>query len=123
MKKIPVIGTIAAILIMMMTTLSGRDTGYSLFMNTSLEHIIARVVLIVSLLVVVMSVRPRAHLFRATISLISFAIIIFTVSQTITYSLGLFDSFAYFLSSLILSVEALEAEDSSTQHTIHIVRS
>jgi hypothetical protein len=118
MKRILIVGTIAVLFVMMVTALSGANTGFNLFMNTSIEHIIARAVLIVSLLAVALTVRPRAHMFRAAIGLVSLAIIIFTVSQTVTYSLGLFDSLVYFLSGLILSIEALEAEESATEHTL-----
>lgn len=125
MKRILIVGTIAVLFVMMITALSGANTGFNLFMNTSIEHIIARAVLIVSLLAVAITVRPRAHVLRTAIGLVSIAIIAFTVSQTITYSLGLFDSMVYFLSGLILSVEALEAEEPSTEQSVqhhHIVR-
>jgi hypothetical protein len=118
MKRILIVGTIAVLFVMMVTALSGANTGFNLFMNTSIEHIIARAVLIVSLLAVALTVRPRAHMFRAAIGLVSLAIIIFTVSQTVTYSLGLFDSLVYFLSGLILSIEALEAEEPAAEHTL-----
>lgn len=119
MKRILTVGTIAVLFVMLVTALSGSSTGFNLFMNTSLEHIIARAVLIVSLLAVALTVRPRAHMFRAAIGLISVAIIIFTVSQTVTYSLGLFDSMVYFLCGLILSIEALEAEEPVNENTVH----
>jgi hypothetical protein len=119
MKRVLIVGTIAVLFVMMVTALSGANTGFNLFMNTGLEHIIARAVLIVALLAVALTVRPRAHMFRAAIGFISLAIIIFTVAQTVTYSLGLFDSMVYFLSGLILSIEALEAEEPAAERTIN----
>lgn len=118
MKRILIVGTLAVLLVVMITAMLGANSSFSLFINTSIEHIIARAVLIVTLLGIAVTVRPRAHILRATIGFVSLAIIIFTVSQTITYSLGLFDSLVYFLSGLILSIEALEAEDTANDHAV-----
>lgn len=119
MKRILTVGTIAVLFVMMIAAISGTTTGFNLFINTGIEHVIARAVLIISLLAIAITVRPRAHLLRTALGFVSVAIIIFTVSQTITYSLGLFDSLVYFLSGLILSIEALEAEDYARDRTVN----
>ena len=91
MKKILTLGTIAALVVMIITALSGNDTGFSLFMNTSIEHTIARAVLIIGLLGIAVTARPRSKLFRTTLGIVSALVIIFTVVQTLNYSLGLLD--------------------------------
>jgi hypothetical protein len=118
MKRVLIVSTIAVLFLMIVTAVSGANTGFNLFMNTGIEHTIARVVLMIALFAIAVTVRPRAHAFRAAIGVISVAIILFTVAQTINYSLGLFDSIVYFLSGLILSIESLEAEE--PEH--HLVR-
>jgi hypothetical protein len=123
MKKVLTVGTIAALIVMIITALTGNDTGFSLFMNTNIEHTIARVVLIIALFAVASTIRPRSHLFRTALGIVSVLIITFTVAQTLNYSLGLLDSVVYFLGGLLLSIEALE-EDETTEPSYpgHIAR-
>ena len=117
MKQVLTLGTIAALVVMIITALSGNDTGFSLFMNTNIEHTIARVVLIVALVAVAMTTRPRSHMFRTALGVVSVLMIIFTATQTMNYSLGLLDSVVYFLGGLLLSIESLEAEEEAPAHT------
>jgi hypothetical protein len=105
---------------MIITALSGNDTGFSLFMNTNIEHTIARVVLIIALIGVAMTTRPRSHMFRTALGVVSVLMIAFTAVETINYNLGLLDTVVYFLGGLLLSIESLEAEDEAPVHTGHI---
>lgn len=116
MKQVLTVGTIAALVVMIITALTGNDTGFSLFMNTSIEHTIARAVLIAGLLGVAMTTRPRSRVFRSALGVIAGLIVIFTVAQTLNYNLGLLDTVVYFLGGLLLSIEALEAEEETAHH-------
>lgn len=119
MKKILTLGTIAALVVMIITALSGNDTGFSLFMNTNIEHTIARAVLIVGLLGIAVTTRPRSRLFRTTLGIVSALVISFTVFQTLNYSLGLLDTVVYFLGGLLLSIESLENEEETSVEKSH----
>lgn len=119
MKKILTLGTIAALVVMIITALSGTDTGFSLFMNTEIEHTIARAVLIVGLLGIAVTARPRSKLFRTTLGIVSAMVIVFTVIQTLNYSLGLLDTVVYFLGGLLLSIESLETEEPAVEEKSH----
>lgn len=119
MKKILTLGTIAALIVMIVTALSGTDTGFSLFMNTNIEHTIARAVLIIGLIGVAVTTRPRSRLFRTTLGIVSAMIIVFTVLQTLSYSLGLLDTVVYFLGGLLLSIESLEGEEPAPAEKAH----
>ena len=125
MKKVLTIGTIAALFVMILAAVTGSDAGFSLFMNTGIEHIIARAVLIGGLVAVAMTSRPRSKTFRTALGVISVLMIVFTAVQTLNYSLGLLDAVVYFLGGLLLSIESLEAEspterDTNYPHTVRI---
>lgn len=117
MKKVLTIGTIAALFVMIVTAISGNDTGFNLFMNTSIEHIIARVVLIGALVAIAMTSRPRSRGFRTALGTVSLLMIVFTAVQTLNYSLGLLDAVVYFLGGLLLSIESIEAEAPTERDT------
>ena len=119
MKKILTIGTIVALVVMIITAVSGNDTGFSLFMNTNIEHTIARAVLVVGLLGIAVTTRPRSRLFRTTLGIVSALVISFTVFQTLNYSLGLLDTVVYFLGGLLLSIESLESEEADPVEKSH----
>lgn len=123
MKQVLTVGTIAALVVMIITALSGNDTGFSLFMNTGFEHTIARAVLIVGLLGVAMTTRPRSRSFRAGLGIVAALIVLFTITQTLNYNLGLLDTIVYFLGGLLLSIESLEAEEEHLHHHGHVAPS
>ncbi|MFZ1258587.1 MAG: hypothetical protein WAQ25_03900 [Candidatus Saccharimonas sp.] len=118
MKKALIISTAATLLGMSAIAVSGVDTGFHLFMNTGIEHSIARVVLAVALLVILVTSRPRSAALRGLLGAIALVSISFAVSQTLNYQLGLFDTLVYFLAGLVVSIESLELEpESSTEQS------
>lgn len=119
MKRILTLGTIAALTVMIITALSGTDTGFSLFMNTGIEHTIARAVLIVGLAGIAVTARPRSRLFRTTLGIVSAMVIMFTLIQTLNYNLGLLDTVVYFLGGLLLSIESLETDEAEVEEKSH----
>lgn len=121
MKKVLILGTIAALFVMIITAFTGNETGFSLFMNMSLEHNIARIVLAVGLAAIAMTARPRSKALRTALGFISVLVIVFTATQTLNYTLGMLDAVVYFLGGLLLSIESLEAEAPNEQDT-HLPR-
>ena len=118
MKNALIISTAATLLGMSAIAVSGVDTGFHLFMNTGIEHSIARVVLAVALLVILVTSRPRSAALRGLLGAIALVSISFAVSQTLNYQLGLFDTLVYFLAGLVVSIESLELEpESSTEQS------
>lgn len=110
MKKGLTIGTIAVLIFMSIVGLAGVETGFNLFMGTGLEHNVARLVLAAALGATLLVSRPRPKTARVLLGVIAGTIIIFAVGQSVSYALSLFDTLAYFLAGLLLTLEAIEPE-------------
>ena len=110
MKKALTLSTICALLLMASVAAFRVDVGFSLFMSTEIDHIIARTIIAFSLAITLIVTRPRPDIARLVLAGIALLVIAFTVTQTINYQLGILDSVAYFLAGLLISMEAFEAE-------------
>ncbi len=114
MKNILTIGTIGTLAIMLFASLFGIETGFTLFMGQGVEHNIARVALIISLAVIMLTSRPRSSSVRSALAVVSVGVTVFALMLTADYSLQLFDTLAYFLAAVLTMVEALETEETVT---------
>ena len=110
MRKLLTICTVAALLLMASVAFMHVDIGFSLFMSTEIDHIIARIVIAVALMVILLVPPPRVRSLRVTLMIISLLVITFAVTQTINYHLCLLDSVAYFLSGILLAIDAGEVD-------------
>lgn len=110
MKKALTISTIAALLLMASVAAFHVEVGFSLFMSSEIDHIIARIILAVVLFVTLVATRPRSQTIRMVLGTIALLTIAFSIMQTINYHLSLLDSVAYFLAGLLVSIEAFEAD-------------
>ncbi len=110
MKKALTICTVAALLLMASVAISGNDTGFSLFMGTGIDHVIARVIIAIALMVILVVPPPRVRSLRATLAIVSLLVITFAITQTINYHLQPLDSVAYFLSGILLAIDAGEVD-------------
>lgn len=117
MKKGLTLGTIAALSFMSVVGLANVETGFNLFMGTGLEHNIARLVLAAVLYATLIVARPRPRSARILLGIIASSVIIFAVGQSFSYSLSLFDTLAYFLAGLLLTLEAVESDFAITDET------
>ena len=110
MKKALTLSTICALLLMASVAAFNVEVGFSLFMSTDVDHIIARIVIAYALAATLIATRPRSQNVRLVLAGFALLIIAFSITQTINYQLGLLDSVAYFLAGLLVSMEAFEAE-------------
>lgn len=110
MKKALILSTICALLLMASVAAFNVDVGFSLFMSTEIDHIVARIIVAVALVLTLVATRPRSEATRMVLAGIAFLVVAFSITQTINYQLSLLDSVAYFLAGLLISIEAFETE-------------
>lgn len=110
MKRALTVCTVAALLLMASVSLMHVETGFSLFMSTDIDHVVARLIIVSALLAILIIPPPRVRALRIVLIMTSLLVISFAVTQTITYQLGLLDSVAYFLAGLLLSIDAFEVD-------------
>lgn len=110
MKQALTLSTVSVLLLMASVAAFQVDIGFSLFMSTGIDHIIARVIIAIALAATLVVTRPRSETTRMVLAGMAFLVIAFSVMQTINYQLNLLDSIAYFLAGLLVSIEAFEAE-------------
>ncbi|NCU37620.1 hypothetical protein EOL96_00960 [Candidatus Saccharibacteria bacterium] len=108
MKQILAIGTIAALFFMAIIGLAEINTGFHLFMNTTSELSVVRIMLGLILLAVLIVKRPRSRLARIVLAVIATIVIVYAILQSLSYSPALFDTVAFFLVGLLLFMESLE---------------
>ena len=89
-------------------SLLGGTTGLDLIVSQEPVHNVVRVVLIIALLVLAFTVRPRSRVLRYGLGAVSAVITVFSLGQMITYSLPLMDALTYLIASTVLMIEALE---------------
>lgn len=117
MKRIVTIGTIIVLAIMLFTSLTSSNLGFTLMMSTAVEHNIARIVLLLTLITITFTVRPRSKEFRMILAAISASITAYALAQTANYGLQIFDSLVYVLAAVILMTESLEVDTPKVQLT------
>lgn len=108
-KSLVFIGTIALLVAMIGMTTVG-NTGLDLIMSTAPLHNLLRSVIIVSLLVLGATARPRPHWLRLGIGCVSIVIMVVALVQTFNYSLQILDALIYLASATVFMSESLESE-------------
>lgn len=110
MKKVLTIGTISVLIAQIFTSVAGVETGFSLLMGTSLAHDIARVVLVVALIAIAVTVRPRSQMLRGALAFVAVSMSVFTIAQTMSYGFLMLDAMTYILAATLIMIEAIEAD-------------
>lgn len=111
MKKLLTVGAIGILSLLLATSLFDIKNGLDLFMNTSLFHDSARIMLIVALLVTLVVSRPRPKVLRLLLAAVSLMITASSLISAVNFTLQLFDTLAYILAAVILMTESLEVEE------------
>lgn len=110
MKKTLTVGTILVLVSMILGTLFSAQTGFNLIMSDAPVHGVARAVLVVALLAILLTARPRHQHVRVALGVVAAGVAGFALSQTAKYSLMLMDSLMYMLAATIMMIEAIEPE-------------
>lgn len=110
MKKVLTIGTISVLIAQLFTSLAGVETGFSLLMGVGPAHDIARVVLVVALIAIAVTARPRSKMLRMSFAFVAVNMVLFTLSQTLNYGFLMLDTMTYLLAATLIMIEAIEVE-------------
>lgn len=108
-KSLVLIGTIALLVAMIGISFVG-NTDLELLMSHAPVHNAIRSLIIVCLLVLAFTVRPRARGLRVVIGVVSVAIMVTALMQTLNYSLQIMDALVYLAAATVFMNEALEGE-------------
>lgn len=87
-----------------------NNTGLELLMSNAPMHNIIRSVIIVGLLILGMTTRPRARALRFALGVIASVITGIALTQTFNYSLQIMDALIYLASATVFMNEAIESE-------------
>lgn len=108
MKHILLLGTMAAIGLILASSLLGVDVGFSLLTSDSLAANISRVIMLGTLSIIALTSRPRSKVLRVVFAAVSVGVTTYAVYQAGNYSLAFVDAAVYVLGGIILMCEALE---------------
>lgn len=108
-KSLVLTGTIALLVSMIGASFVG-NTGLELIMSDAPLHNAIRSVIILGLLVLAFTMRPRARSLRIGLGVVSAGITIIALAQTFNYSLQILDALIYLAAATAFMNEALEGE-------------
>ena len=108
MKRAITILTSLAIVIMTIVSLADINTAIRLFMGESTQDMIGRLVVLIGLVGLALTHRPRTIGMRAALGVIGVAVLTLALSETFSYHLAMFDGMVYFIGATSLLIEALE---------------
>lgn len=110
MNRLHMLTGTVAILVGMIAISTLHGTGFDLIMSDAPIHNILRSIIIVSLVTLALTTRPRPRTMRIALGAVASLIIIVALTQTFDYSLQLLDGLVYVASATTLMQEALETE-------------
>ena len=108
MKRAITILTSLAIVIMTIVSLADINTAIRLFMGESTQDMIGRLIVLIGLVGLALTHRPRTIDMRAALGVIGVAVLTLALSETFSYHLAMFDGMVYFIGATSLLIEALE---------------
>jgi hypothetical protein len=117
MKKIIVFGTILLIVALLTGGLYFPDYPLMWMASTSTQSEVIRLGLIAILTVLLFSNPPRAAYFRLLLAIGAVILGIITIFMVFNYQMNLIDALVFIEVAVILSVEALETNDSYSSFT------
>lgn len=110
MKRLHLIAIIILLASAMVAALSGTMHGYDFIMSDAMTHNILRATLLVALVAILFTKRPRSIVMRSFCAMTAAVVLGVSLSQAADSQLGIIDTATYFLCSFVLLIEALEPE-------------
>lgn len=115
MKKSMIVCAMLITAAVLAIALGGDGMRIQYFIGTDTADNIARVVLIGMLMKLLVVSQPRAKVFRVMLALIGAGVASYALLKTTGYQLQIIDAGVYVLASLILLIESLEPEPTTSK--------
>ena len=110
MKRAITLLTSLAIIVMTIATLANINTAIRLFMGETTLDIVGRLIVLVGLVALAFTNRPRTIALRGALGAIGLAVLTVALYETFNYQLAMLDGLVYFIGATSLLIEALEPD-------------